>query len=751
MPLATQCATVHAGLPVTSHTETVGGSRRTGEAIVCPQCAKVIDTEPNFCPACGVDLRGLSPTSNTLSGHLSGTLIDDRYKILEKLGEGGMGAVYKVEHVRMGKILALKILRPDSALDKGLKARFMQEARVVAKLSHTNTVQVFDSGELQDGGLYIAMEYLPGRDLSWHLRSRGALTEEKAIGVAIQVLGSLEEAHALGIVHRDLKPANIMLVRRKGADDQVKLLDFGIAKLLEAEGRKSITNTGTTGIHEFIGTPAYMSPEQGKGDPLDARTDLYSLGAVLFELVTGRCVFVGRSPMEVVTMHMTTVAPRVTDITPDKPVSGGFEAVLRKALCKDPDERFSSAEQMRIALEKVRRDMGALPNDFTPLPEELTGKMASRADFDHFERNLKAQRYLAPLAALLVMLAIGLAGWAWYQSTHKPSGRFSAEVEPNNEPNFATPISVDTDVKGAINAVAEGEKNDRDLYVVDVPAGPIRVTLSGVKDLNLFVELLQPNRANHLDSVVMVDDVGVGHPERLDAVQLRAGPLYLRVEEGPFFEEPNRPPRETALVPYPLRVEPMPGGPFEEEPNDSISTAQDCPLTRSLTGFTGPQVEYPDRAITPMSSVDNFRVGVSGENEKVAVMVVPPPAGKLLVIDGVALETWQAKKASATTPAAKAIAPPRPVVVEGKPELVVLSAAGGRRLVRIQSGEGSEPGSAYRFTFLTSDSNGLAGVLDLARSLEQEQRGPERLRVLELAANAFADSPQALELRQLLR
>ncbi len=718
---------------------------------MCPQCAKRIDTEPNFCPACGADLRGLSPTANTLSGHLSGTLIDDRYKILEKLGEGGMGAVYKVEHVRMGKILALKILRPDSALDKGLKARFTQEARLVAKLSHPNTVQVFDTGELQDGGLYIAMEYLPGRDLSWHLRARGALSEEKAIGVAIQVLGSLEEAHGLGIVHRDLKPANIMLVRRKGSDDQVKLLDFGIAKLLEAEGRKSIAGTGTTGIQEFVGTPSYMSPEQGTGDSLDARTDLYSLGAVMFELVTGRCVFVGRSPMEVVTMHMTTVAPRVADIAPDKVVSVGFEAVLRKSLCKDPDERFANAEQMRVALEKVRREMGSLPNDFTPLPEEVTGKMANRADFDHFERNLRAQRWLAPLAATLLMTAVALGAWAWFRSGQKPTGDLLVEVEPNNEPSHATRFSLNTEVKGAINAVAEGQKNDRDLYVVDVPQGPARVTLSAVSDLNLYFELLQPNNANHLDSVVMVDDMGTGQDERLDAVELRAGPLYLRVEEGPFFTEPNRPPREKSLVPYALKVEPMTGGPFEQEPNDSLSTAQDCPLTRSLTGFTGAQVDYPDRAVVPLSGVDCFRVGVSSESDKVAVLVVPPAIGKLLVIDGIALETWIAKKTSATTPTAKAVAPPRAQILDGKPELIVLLAAAGRRVVRIQAGEGSSPGQAYRFTFLTSESNGLAGVLDLARALEEEKRGPERRRVLELAANAFADSPQALELRQLLR
>ena len=729
--------------------ETLPGPRRTDETIVCPHCAKVIDAEPNFCPACGNDLRGLTPTANTLSGHLSGTLIDGRYKIHEKLGEGGMGAVYKVEHVRMGKMLALKILRPDSALDKGLKARFMQEARVVAKLSHANTVQVFDSGELQDGGLYIAMEYLPGRDLAWHLRARGPLSEEKAVSVAIQVLSSLEEAHSLGIVHRDLKPANIMLVRRKGADDQVKLLDFGIAKLLEAEGRKTIT--GVTGIQEFIGTPAYMSPEQGKGDPLDARTDLYSLGAVLFELVTGRTVFIGRSPMEVVTLHMTTVAPRVIDITPDRPVSIGFEQVLRKALCKDPDERFRNAESMRVALEKVRREMGALPNDFTPLPEEMTGKMANRADFDKFEKNLRAQRWLAPFAAILTLVALGLGGWLFLKSNQKPGGASTFELEPNNDPAHATKIALDTDVKGAINAAAADEKNDIDFYLLDVPGGPTRITLSGVTDLNLFVQALQPNEANHLDSVLILDDVGVGNGERVDALKLKAGQLYVRVEEGPFREETNRPPREKSLVPYTLRIEAMTGGPYEEEPNDSLATAQDCPLTRSITAFTGSHVDYPDRAPSQLSGVDCFRVGVSSETEKVAVLVVPPKKGKLLVIDGVALETWQTKKLAATSPTARATAPPRPLQVDGKPELMVLSAAGGRRLVRIQGGDDSEPGSAYRFTFLTSDANGLAGVLDLARTLETEGRTSERQRVLELAANAFADSPQALELRQLLR
>jgi serine/threonine protein kinase len=198
----------------------------------CPKCGKALDPNVNFCAACGADLRGTRAGESSLSGPLRDAPIDGRYRILEKLGEGGMGAVYKVEHVRMGKIAALKLMRPDFASDRALTQRFLQEARVVARLSHPNTVQVFDTGSLEDGSLYIAMEYVPGKDLAWQLRASGPISEAKAIGIGLQVLASLQEAHEAGIVHRDIKPANVMVVRRrKSGDDQVKLLDFGIAKL----------------------------------------------------------------------------------------------------------------------------------------------------------------------------------------------------------------------------------------------------------------------------------------------------------------------------------------------------------------------------------------------------------------------------------------------------------------------------------------------------------------------------------------
>jgi eukaryotic-like serine/threonine-protein kinase len=718
---------------------------KVASALLCSSCGKALGGEDtNFCPACGADLRGLTPTSDTLSGPLAGRVIDGRYRIVEKIGEGGMGSVFKVEHVRMEKILALKVLRPDSALDKGILARFRQEAKTIARLSHPNTVQVFDSGELEDGSLFIAMEYLPGRDLAWHLRAHGPMSEEKAASIGVQLLASLGEAHSLGIIHRDIKPANVLLVRRKDRDDQVKLLDFGIAKLTEGDQRKF-----TTGITEFIGTPGYMSPEQGKGDPLDPRSDLYSVGALLFELVSGREVFKGPSAMATVNMHMTVKAPRVNDVTPDRPVSPAFEQVLQTALAKEAQDRYASAEAMRAALEKVRRDLGALANDFTPMPDELASKMASREDFEGFERALKRRRMLAPVAALLVLVAAGAGVW-WFAGEQLSSGPLTHEVEPNDLPKRATHIALNTDVQGAIGA-AESGSHDRDLYVLEVPEGPLRVSVTGVEDLNLTLELLQLEpRANGDELVrrVFLDDQGLGEGERLDAFFAHKGPLYVRIEEQPFVTEARgRPPRERALVPYTLRVEKMNGARLEEEPNDTPASAQSCPLTEAVTAFAGarlPAVDASERADAPFSSPDYFQVEVRSETDKVAALVASAEGCKLQVVDSVSYEAWQQKRAATTSPQSRAAAAPEALELDGNVGLKVLSAAGGKRRVRVTA-QGCEPGTPYFIAFVTGDAT---GAIDLAAKLEAQGRAKDKKRALELAANEFAG---AAELKAMLQ
>ena len=700
----------------------------------CPACAKQLDGEPNYCPACGADMRGLSGTSDTLDGPIKEQLIDNRYRVLEKLGEGGMGTVYKVEHVRMGKLAALKLMRPDHAVDKALKGRFLQEARVVARLSHPNTVQVFDSGELEDGGLFIAMEYVPGKDLAWQLKAHGPMGEGQAASIGAQLLASLQEAHEAGIIHRDLKPANVMLVRRrKSGEDQVKLLDFGIAKLQEAEGRKS-----TTG--DFIGTPAYMSPEQIRGDSLDPRSDLYSVGCLLFELVTGRQPFDGPTPISILTQHYEAPIPRVTDVKADANISPAFQALLDRAMAKRAADRWPDAEAMRVALEHLQKSLGSKPAEYTPMPAELSDKMLSREDFDQFERRLRFRRALSPIIALVVLASTGALGWRWLKTTTQVVAS-SAELEPNDRVEQATRIALGLPVQGAIGASTTD--GDRDLYGTTVAAGPHRVTLSGVPDLNLTLEVLQLERVQRDDGSggeklvrkLFLDDLSLGEAERVDGLQLAAGEVFFRVEEKAFCTEPNRPSREKSLVPYTLAVEPLAvEGVSEIEPNDTTSTAQALPLTRAVTAWAGSKLDLeelsPRRPDAPFSSPDWYRVE-SPPDATVMVALVPPERGSLQVIDGAALENAQ-RRGSKTLPL---------VTVKGAPAWIELKPmADGQRRLRVLAGDETLPGADYQLAAAMSGDNGLAAVIDLARSLEAQSRLETKRLLLESTRKHFAGS-----------
>jgi len=711
-----------------------------------------LDGAPNFCPACGEDLRGLTPESNTLAGPWAGSIIDGRYRLTEKLGEGGMGTVYKVEHVRMGKVLALKVLRPEIAIDKKIKQRFHQEARLVSKLSHPNTIQVFDFGELEDGSLYIAMEYLSGRDLAWTLRTHGSLPERRAISIVIQVLGSLSEAHENNIIHRDVKPANIMLLKGRAGDDRVKVLDFGIAKLTEDEQRKHIT-----GVADFLGTPAYMSPEQAKGESLDSRSDLYSVGAMLFELVTGRGPFVGPTPLSIITKHMTESAPRFADVAPDKFVSSNLEKVVRKALAKDRQDRFASAEQMREALEQVRSEVGASNHHFTPIPDEITGsKMARREDFDRFERSMRVKRTLAPV--LFLVLMGGLTGSVlryWQQETDdRPS---SVEREPNNEPSQANLIALGLPVRGMIGRPLSERDSDRDIFLVNL-AAPTTVTIevTGVPDMNLVVEVLQLEATASGDPKlvprVFLDDAPAGGGERVDALGAQAGPLYVRIQERAYFTEPPRPPRETTHASYVLTVTRTPtDGQVEVEPNDTLATATRVGIGKAVAGFTGAAIPYsPTFADQAFSGVDFLLAYTEDSSPRaMAAILIGPPAGAIAVVDAAAFEFWQ-QKASASAESGKALQLPEPLLVSDQPKLLPLSASSFGFGVRVQAADASvRPGSEYSVAFVSDGPDGMAGAIDLARSLMHRSRGREGHEVLRLAESRFPQSPQLAELRRL--
>jgi serine/threonine protein kinase len=276
-------------------------------------------------------------------------LLGGQFRVLEKIGTGGMGSVYKAEQPAMNRMVAIKILHPKLAGRKDLTSRFRREARAMSQLTHPNTVKVFMYGELEDdGSLYIVMEMLEGRNLNQTVRKEGPLPVERAIPILIQCCGALQEAHDLGIVHRDLKPENIFLSKQGGMSDFPKVLDFGLAKVTERQmqpGSVILTQEGMV-----FGTPEFMSPEQAQGKTLDARSDIYSLAVILYEVLTGKLPFSARTPMEYIQKHVTDPIIPLSERVPDRKFAKGLDEVLAKALEKQPDRRYQSAGEFGEAL-----------------------------------------------------------------------------------------------------------------------------------------------------------------------------------------------------------------------------------------------------------------------------------------------------------------------------------------------------------------------------------------------------------------
>ena len=309
---------------------------------LCPMCGN--RTEEARCPQDGTATLVLA--QNPDSRLSEGAEVNGRYRIGALIGQGGFGAVYRATSLTTGQAMAVKVLAVSLDSDESeLIQRFFAEAQITAGLSHPNTIRVFDFGQTEGGALYIAMELLSGQALNELLRERRregtALTQEETLNIASQTLRSLTEAHMNGLVHRDLKPHNIFLNDVPGDDPVVKVLDFGIAKRL---------GSNLTGTGQAFGTPTYMSPEQAQNRPIDARSDLYSLGVVLYQCIAGACPFEGDNPLAVLLSHVTD-APADLYARAAHPVSRDFAALIERALAKDPGDRFAGAVEMRKAFE----------------------------------------------------------------------------------------------------------------------------------------------------------------------------------------------------------------------------------------------------------------------------------------------------------------------------------------------------------------------------------------------------------------
>ncbi|HVV87603.1 MAG TPA: serine/threonine-protein kinase, partial [Kofleriaceae bacterium] len=278
-----------------------------------------------------------------------GTVLDGRYEILAKIGEGGMGVVYKARQVSIDRVIAIKVLNSQMAADPQWVQRFSNEARACSRLQHPNTIKMFDFGQTADGRFFMTMEFLDGQVLRQAIQNSAPMQPARVMRILVQCCASLAEAHSIGIIHRDIKPDNVFLMNMPGSPDFVKLLDFSVAKLLAEGGGGMKTQAGVV-----FGTPQYMSPEQGRGMPLDARSDLYALGILGYEMLTGQVPFNDDNPMAVLQMHLRAEVPPLPAGLPSSVVN-----VVRKALEKDPGRRFQSSGEMMQVCQQVLTELNA--------------------------------------------------------------------------------------------------------------------------------------------------------------------------------------------------------------------------------------------------------------------------------------------------------------------------------------------------------------------------------------------------------
>ncbi|MGN6107459.1 MAG: protein kinase domain-containing protein, partial [Kofleriaceae bacterium] len=297
--------------------------------------------------------QATAPQDPEAEPELIGAEVDGRYRVIELIGEGGMGKVYLAEHVEIGKRVALKVLHPSYSRMPDLVERFRREARAASKIGHPNIVDVTDSGTTADGSVYFVMEYLEGVELGSVIEREGAIDVARALRIASQICRALAAAHAQGIVHRDLKPENIFLITRDGAADVVKVLDFGIAKTTEAEAARErrLTSPGMA-----MGTPEYMAPEQAAGRPADARCDVYALGAIMYEMVTGTPPYSGDNFMEILTKKATVDPPPPQVVRRDLPSQ--VSDLVMASMARSPDARPQTMETLEYELNKCLAGRG---------------------------------------------------------------------------------------------------------------------------------------------------------------------------------------------------------------------------------------------------------------------------------------------------------------------------------------------------------------------------------------------------------
>ncbi|MGC4070043.1 MAG: serine/threonine-protein kinase [Polyangiaceae bacterium] len=387
--------------------------RALDDGLVCSSCGASLPLDAKFCPFDGNDLVGVGRRARD---SLVGLVIDERYEVLQLLGEGGMGCVYRVRHRVLGRLFALKALRAELARDLVTAERFVQEARAAAAICHPNVVTINDFGMLDSGQPYFVMELLDGRTLSSVLRERGVLALVEAVTVAEKVASALSAAHDAGVIHRDLKPDNIVLLGGP-VGLHLKVLDFGLAMV---RGNSRLTRDGVV-----FGTPEYMSPEQATGEPLDAGVDIYSLGILLYEMLTGRIPFEADTYMGVLTQQLYAEPTPPSQLNSDLLAVPELEQLVLRCLRKSRAERHGSMQElcMELGVIGARWERPTSSDSMRPRMPSVRPPMDSR-----IRRGRRRRRLWTYVAVGVVALGIALA--LLYR--HLTSSRDEISVDPSS-------------------------------------------------------------------------------------------------------------------------------------------------------------------------------------------------------------------------------------------------------------------------------------------------------------------------------
>ena len=313
----------------------------------CLRCKQSIDAQYDQCPHCGERVTVFQRT-------YSDRLLDGKYQIIDRLGVGGMGEIFKVRHIHLNELRVIKIMRPNVAADDQGLQRFLQEARTSTMIKHKNLAMLYDFAQLDDGSYYMVWEFIDGTNIQKWIAQNGPLPPRLTVEIAIQALHGLDHLHSMDLIHRDISPENIMLSQDQKGKLLVKVIDFGIAKqLAEGEGGQGLTQTGM-----FLGKLKYASPEQAgflkDGESLDPRSDLYSFGIVMYEMLAGRAPFQATNPHGYILKHVTEKPPAIAELTPNVRVPANLESIIMRSLEKNRDHRFATAADFAQALEAVR-------------------------------------------------------------------------------------------------------------------------------------------------------------------------------------------------------------------------------------------------------------------------------------------------------------------------------------------------------------------------------------------------------------